>query len=132
MDSCPPEILHTICSLLDPKDISAIRLVKRDLAAIGAHYLIDKIRFHGSVASINRLTGLSQHAVFNQSVSALYWEAAQLSHDISMGTVREVMQKKLEIDAEMKPTPPTENASPREQRLYKRNLQKWVCITFTS
>ncbi len=125
MDSCPPEILHTICSLLDPKDVAAIRLVKKDLAAIGAHYLLDRIRFHGSVASINRLTCLSQHAVFGQNVRTLYWEAAQLSHDISMGTVREIMQKKLEMDAEVEPTPPLENASPREQRLYQRNLQKW-------
>ena len=128
MDSCPAEVLHAICALLAPADIAAFRLVTKDLAAIGAHYLVDQVRFHTSQASIKRLQKMSKHAIFSHSVRVLYWEATRLDADITLPQLRDVMQKaaatKITVDAKPKAPPP--GASLREQRLFRRNLAKWT------
>ena len=128
MDSCPVEVLHAICALLSPKDVAAFRLVTKDLAAIGAHYLVDKVRFHASQASIRRLTKMSKHPVFSHSVRTLHWEATRLEPEITMPQLREVMQNastaKAKLEARPKVPPP--GATLREQRLFRRNLAKWT------
>lgn len=128
MDSCPAEVLHSICALLSPKDIAALRLVTKDLAAIGAHYLVDKVRFHTSQTSIKRLTKMSKHAVFSHSVKTLHWEATRLDPEITLPQLREVMQTVAtgRARAEAKPKAPLPGASLREQRLFRRNLDKWT------
>lgn len=123
MDSCPPEVLLAICSFLHPWDVAAIRLVRKDLAVIGAHYLVERIRFHASTASVERLTSISQNHFFRQSVKTLFWEAAQLRSVLSIDTVRSSMQAH-NMDGPM-PTPPSPGATAREKRLYERNIRKW-------
>lgn len=123
MNSCPPEVVHVICSLLLPKDVANFRLVSKDLAVIGGHYLIDRIRFNASTSSVERLIGLSNHATFRQSVEILYWESAQLAYEISIDGVREVMQSTQVKEPE--PSRPPDDANSREMRLYDRNVRKW-------
>jgi hypothetical protein len=128
MDSCPAEVLHAICALLGPADIAAFRLVTKDLAVIGAHYLVNQVRFHTSQASIKRLQKMSKHAVFSHSVKVLYWEATRLDADITLPQLRDVMQKAATAkpSADAKPKAPPPGASIREQRLFRRNLAKWT------
>jgi hypothetical protein len=127
MDSCPAEVLHAICALLAPADIAAFRLVAKDLAVIGAHYLVNQVRFHTSQDSLNRLQKMSEHAVFSHSAKILYWEASRLDADITLPQLRDVMQKAAtaKAAADTKPKPPPPGASLREQRLFRRNLAKW-------
>ena len=129
MDSCPVEVLHAICALLSPKDVAAFRLVTTQLAAIGVHYLVDKVRFHNSQCSIERLTKVSKHPVLSHSIKILHWEATTLEPDITLTQLREAMQNAptTKAKAAAKPELPSPNASLREQRLYRRNLAKWTC-----
>ena len=128
MDSCPAEVLHAICALLPPKDVAAFRLVTKDLSVIGANYLIDKVRFHTSQASIKRLNKMSKHPVFSHSVRTLHWEATRLESGITLPQLREVMQTvpTAKATVEVKPKAPPPGASLREQRLFRRNLAKWT------
>ena len=128
MDRCPAEVLHAICVLLPPKDVAALRLVTKHLAVIGAHHLVDKVRFHTSQASIKRLRQISKHAVFSHSVRILHWEATKLESEITLPQLREVMQTaaKAKAAADVKPKAPPPGASLREQRLFRRNLAKWT------
>jgi hypothetical protein len=128
MDRCPAEVLHAICVLLPPKDVAALRLVTKHLAVIGAHHLVDKVRFHTSQASIKRLRQISKHAVFSHSVRILHWEATKLESEITLPQLREVMQTaaKAKATADVKPKAPPPGASLREQRLFRRNLAKWT------
>jgi hypothetical protein len=98
------------------------------LAVVGAHYLVDKVRFHTSQASIKRLTKMSKHTVFSNSVKTLHWEATRLDSDITLPQLRDVMEKAATTSAtaEAKPKPPAPGASLREQRLFRRNLTKWT------
>jgi hypothetical protein len=128
MDSCPAEVLHAICALLSPREVAAFRLVSKDLSVIGAHYLVDKVRFHTSPASVKRLTKMSKHAVFSHSVKTLHWEATRLESEITLPQLREVLQSAATAKAtvEAKPKVPAPGASLREQRLFRRNLAKWT------
>jgi hypothetical protein len=128
MDRCPAEILHAICVLLPPKDVAALRLVQKDLAVIGAHHLVDKVRFHTSQASIKRLRQISKHAIFSHSVRILHWEATRLQSEITLPQLREAMQTAAtaKATAGIKPRAPPPGASLREQRLFRRNLAKWT------
>jgi hypothetical protein len=130
MDRCPAEVLHAICALLPPRDVAALRLVRKDLAVIGAHHLVDKVRFHSSQASIKRLRRISKHAIFSHSVRVLHWEAARLESEITLPQLREAIRTiatatgRTTRDAKPKVPPP--GASLREQRLFRRNLAKWA------
>ena len=125
MDRCPSEVLHAICALLSPEDIAAFRLVAKGLAAIGAYYLVDTVRFHTSPTSLKRLTRMSKHAVFSHSVRKLHWEACTLQSEITLPQLRELMQNS-KARAEAKPKIPHPSASLREHRLFRRNLAKWT------
>lgn len=131
MNSCPAEVLHAICALLPPQDVAAFRLVTKDLAVIGAHYLVDKVRFHTSQASIKRLVKMSKHAVFSQSIKILHWEATRLDPGIKLPQLRDVMQESATAKAtgDARPKAPPPGASLREQRLFRRNLAKWSSDT---
>ena len=123
MESCPPEILHAICSLLASADTASFRVTSKCLAAVGAHYLVRNVTFHLSPDSLERLEKISDHPVLRQHVTSLIYEAATLYSVPSLSFYTELL--KGPADYSQRPKSPPADASPRELRLYERNERKW-------
>lgn len=128
LDTSPAEVLHAICAVLCPKDVAALRLTSSVLAKIGAHYLVRKVTFHTSQASLDRLQKIGDHKVFRQYVDEVHFEANLLAN-ICCRDCWERRFVKASLDAgtsQLKePKPPTSPTTVREKRLYSRNLKKW-------
>jgi hypothetical protein len=125
MESCPNEILHSICALLAPQDVAALRLVSKDIAAIASYYLVKSVRFHGVTESIDRLVQLAHHPSFCRRTTKLTWESTIMRPRVSYEDFNTIMQHDYEKSLDPKPIKPEDGASPREVRLYNRNLTKW-------
>jgi len=123
MESCPAEVLHQICSLVNPRDAAALRLSCRAVAVIAEHYIVrGQIRFNLSADSLRRLEFISQHPIFSLYVTKIYYEANIL---LPIMEVRDFSQFFTRGSAEPPPDQPPHDCSSREIRLYERNVQKW-------
>lgn len=60
LDELPPELLHTICSLLPKEDIRNIRRITKQLAEVAGPYLIPHlhVRFENGFANLESVSGL--------------------------------------------------------------------------
>lgn len=128
LETTPPEVLHAICALLDPKDVAAARLTSTVLADIGAHYLVRQITFYTSQESLDRFQKIANHQVFRQYVESVHFEANLLANLCCRSCWLErfaipghgTRAHKLE-----KPAPLQPPNTVREKRAYARNLLKW-------
>ena len=124
MDKLPPEILHSICALLQPAEIRSIRLVDRKLSLIGSYYLISAVSFYLSAESLERLHQISLHPILCQQVKSLHYQANVLQEIKTVPMYKEVMNGGGHRH-ERRPEPPGAESTDRERRLYIRNEAKW-------
>ena len=71
----PAELLHMICVYLKPLEIAGIRLLDRNIAAVGLEYLVSQIHLIPTADSFDRLLALAEHPIANRSVTSLFYEA---------------------------------------------------------
>lgn len=122
---CPPEVLHLICDILSPKEIKEVRLACRSLAAVASQYLVPKVTFNSSSESFERLKKIAHHPVFSQYVVHLVYEA-HLLPKVHNSQCYKSMLLSNKMRSGDQPEPPSEDASPREIRLYQRTMNKFT------
>ncbi|OAP65310.1 hypothetical protein AYL99_01282 [Fonsecaea erecta] len=124
MDRCPDEVLVKVCSRLSFQSLANVRLVNKRLAEVGAEALVKRVRFHCTQESLKRLHAISQHDVFSKYVDTIVFEGNLLASVPCIHTY----QAHYELDHHQseRPRSPGSDATPREQRLYERNMAKFI------
>ncbi|KIW24567.1 uncharacterized protein PV07_10275 [Cladophialophora immunda] len=123
MDKCPDEVLIKVCGWLDFQSLANVRLVNKRLAEVGAEALVKRVRFHCTQDSLKRLHAIAQHDVFCKYVDTIVFEGNLLASVPCIHTY----QTHYEMDHHQNERPrlPPKHATPRERRLYERNVAKF-------
>lgn len=66
--SCPNEILHSICALLEPENVMNFRFAGKVCADIGIEYMAHKVKVVATHWSMARVEALSLHPILNRNV----------------------------------------------------------------
>lgn len=74
----PNEIQRDIISQLELSSLKAIRLASKNLAVIGAEYLLPEVHLLYRTVSLERLGLISRHPIISQHVTTLFYEADRL------------------------------------------------------
>lgn len=123
MDKLPQEVILTIFKLTDDyNSVAALRLQGRRYAEIGAEFLITRIRFHTTEESLERLKFLGEHAGIAKPVDTITYEANLLGHRSRISYREHFKEGHHTRDL---PEVPPEGSTPRAERLYKRNMEKY-------
>lgn len=123
MDSLPPEILHLIFAKIDHSTAAKVRLTCKKFAEIAAYYLVNSVRFHTSLESLQRLNLLAKHDIFSQTIKNIVYERSLIA---DIGCVHAYIShfEDERHHAADRPVPPSNTATDRERRLYQRNKAK--------
>lgn len=108
------------------RDIARLRLVCKRFADIGNYYLLSEAHLFFKSSQFQQLRQISEHPTINKKIDTIFYEADTLEDYGSMqnwkdsicvpGWIRDLPPEGLQ------PPPPT--ASEREQRAYRRDLNK--------
>lgn len=126
----PNEIIHMVFEQLtrryQQRDIARLRLVCKRFAEIGNYFLLSEAHLFFKSSQFEQLRQISEHPTISKNVNTLFYEADTLEDYGSMQHWREhicVPGWMHDLSPEgLHPPPPT--ASEREQRAYKRDLNK--------
>ncbi|KAL9129392.1 MAG: hypothetical protein Q9175_007305 [Cornicularia normoerica] len=130
LDLLPNEIVHMVFEQLTRKfqqrDIARLRLVCKRFADIGNKYLLSEAHLFFKSSQFEQLRQISEHPIISKKVNTLFYEADALEdygslqdwkeHICVPGWMQELSPEGLH--------PPSPTASEREQRAYKRDLNK--------
>jgi hypothetical protein len=79
MDRLSPELLHVVVSFLDIKSRLQFRLVNKNLAVIGAAYILPEVAFYLHDKDFAKLKEIAARPVFARNVKKLMYITDQLS-----------------------------------------------------
>lgn len=79
MDTLPPELKQNVCSNLTPKDLKAVRLTNRDLAAAGARYILPTVYVFNRTESFNDLKEIVEHPTFGKHLETIVYDPRRLN-----------------------------------------------------
>lgn len=125
IDKLPPELLHMICAYLKPIEVANLRLQSRLSAAVGTQYLAPEFHLVCSEERFRQLDAIARHSVASKHVTSLFYEADRLrimardewesciTGPEYIARLRQAYQDK-----------PSESASDRDVRIYRRELTK--------
>ena len=130
LNRLPNEILHMIFEQLtlqcQQRDVAHLRLVCRRFADIGSCYFLSEAHLFFKSSQFEQLRQISEHLIISKKVDTLFYEADALEDYGSMqnwkehicvpGWTRDLSPGGL--------CPPSPTASEREQRAYRRDLNK--------
>ena len=122
----PNEILHQIFNLLETSQVANLRLACKAFSAIGLQYLASTIHLIFKPSSFEHLRQISEHPDLSQHVHTLFYEADSLEAVFSMKEWKRKIiapDRSNAVHSEPMPAPPP-NASTREQRAYRRHVEK--------
>lgn len=129
LDRLPSEIIHMVFEQLmrrcQQQDIACLRLVCRRFADIGNYYVLSEAHLFFKSSQFEQLRQISDHPTISKKVDTLFYEADTLVDYGSMQDWREnvcVPYWMQDVPSEGLSLPTT--ASEREQRAYRRNLNK--------
>lgn len=123
MDRCPPEVVHAIFALLEFQDVSTLRRTSKKYATIGLEYLTDTVSFFFTEESIARAEALANHPIVRNRITSLQVEGYVIA---DVGCQHNYAAHYDQINHhDHKPQSPGPDCSPREQRLFDRNLAKF-------
>lgn len=75
IDTLPTELLHFVCTHLEPKDVANLRLASRIVAPVGLQYLAPKVRLFVAEDSFKQLEAIASHPVVSKYVTSLSYNA---------------------------------------------------------
>ena len=74
----PVELLHLVCTYLEPTEVASFRLLNREIAEIGIHYVVSELILLLNESSFWKLEDVSKHPVISQYVASILWEVHSL------------------------------------------------------
>ncbi|KIW73542.1 hypothetical protein PV04_01649 [Phialophora macrospora] len=120
LNDLPDEVIVKICILLDFQSNANLRLSSKRMAQAGAEALVKSVRFHCTKESLKRFHAIAHDPVLRKYVDSVAFEGNLLANIPCVHTY----QAHYDLDYE-RPHPPHHDASPREKRLYERNVAKF-------
>lgn len=84
-----------ICVYLEPMDVAGLRLLNRNLAAIGLEYLVSQVHLIPKPDSFDKLLAVAEYPVASQFVTALFYEADLLTSSCLFRDDREGWEKRI-------------------------------------
>ncbi|EXJ64084.1 hypothetical protein A1O7_00420 [Cladophialophora yegresii CBS 114405] len=121
LDAFPDEVIVKICTHLDFQSNANLRRSSKRMAQAGAEALVNRVRFHCAEKSLKRFHAIAHDAVLCKYVDTVVFEANLLANIPCVHT----FQAHYHLDDHERPRPPRHDASPREKRLYERNVAKF-------
>ncbi len=91
----PPKLLRMICVYLEPADVAEIRLLDRNIAAVGLEYIVAQIHLIPTGDSFDRLFAVAEHPAANQYVTSIYYEADLLKLHVQQRDDREEWEERI-------------------------------------
>ena len=74
----PNEIVHMIFAYLTPEEAANLRLLSKDMAAVGLQYLVPTVHLHLEEDCLNKLLDIAGHPVASKHVYELVYEVDRL------------------------------------------------------
>ena len=74
----PVELLHLVCTYLEPTSVANFRLLNREIAEIGIQYTVSELILLLNESSFRKLEDVSKHPVISQYVASILWEVHSL------------------------------------------------------
>ncbi|KAL8714598.1 MAG: hypothetical protein Q9220_001546 [cf. Caloplaca sp. 1 TL-2023] len=127
MDRLPPELVHSILSVLRPEDLLNLRLTCKTFAELSAKYLLRECELMFTLNSFQRLSKISQHPLYSQHVRSLVYYADTLKRHHDKDEWYRALRAQLWMNRYENPSLaplPSRNASEREWRTYRRNIKR--------
>jgi hypothetical protein len=78
LNEFPNEVLHSIFSSLQPKEVEPLRLISRQFATIGTEYLLPEVQVELTLESFVRLQEISQHPEISRHVIGIKFSTTEL------------------------------------------------------
>lgn len=123
LDEFPDEVLLKIYNQMDFKSVASLRQTNKHFAEVGAEALTKRVRFHCTKQSLERLHAISKHSILCKYVETIVFEGNLLAWVPCIHTYMSHYTQ--DHHANERPLPPLSEASPREKRLYTRNMAKF-------
>ena len=127
MDRLPLEINHMIFAYFKDNclNIALLRLVCKNFAAVGLHYLVPEVDLIFKSSSFEHLRQISEHPVISKHVEKIFYEADTLT---SYDTMKEwknniIVPGWFQSLPDDFAGPPSSSAGDRAHRAYTRDME---------
>ncbi|KAK3170057.1 hypothetical protein OEA41_009442 [Lepraria neglecta] len=74
----PVELLHLVCTYLEPTEVANFRLLNKEIAEIGIQYIVSELILLLNGSSFRKLEDVSKHPVISQYAASILWEVHSL------------------------------------------------------
>ena len=119
-----------IFAYLTPGEAANLRLLSKNMAAVGLHYLVPTVRLYLEEASFNKLRDIASHPVVSKHVCELVYEVDRLEPLSWEDWSRRIMGPEYIVSGvrgfRSEPEPPGANASAATMQVYLQEVEIYM------